>query len=107
MFNGAPLDINSQVAISNAIATGKFDADGPVNLGAMLARAESLSEERANNVKQAVIKYAKDHNMLLNPSLFRTVGLGIQGPIVARPLSDNDKRKNMRAQFNLYLVQAE
>jgi hypothetical protein len=69
--------------------------------------AVTLSLSRAEVVKKAVEQYAKDHSLPLDLSQIRPQGVGIAEPIVARPTSLPESKKNMRVEFRVVRVAAE
>jgi outer membrane protein OmpA-like peptidoglycan-associated protein len=106
-FKGQRLDIASIQAVTNAIATGEFEGVAGADPRETMLACESLSLERAEAIKAAIIDYAKKGNLILDARRFKTEGVGIREPVVSKPTGMSDVLKNTRAQFNLVPVQAE
>ena len=69
--------------------------------------ALNLSRRRAEAVRDALISYAQNENLLLDASQIQPVGVGIREPFIARPRSLAEARENMRVEFRLIRVDAE
>lgn len=107
-INGKPLDLASTKEIIQLIESGAFDGDPKYNPREVMQAAQNTSRKRAENVRDAIIKYAKEHkNMILDASQIQAVGVGIREPLIARPLTEEDQRKNMRVEFRLIRVSSE
>ena len=72
-----------------------------------VAGALTLSLSRAEAVRLAVQEYAKGHNLPLDLSQIKPQGVGIAEPIVSRPQSVIEAKKNMRVEFRVVKVKAE
>ena len=69
--------------------------------------ALNLSRRRAEAVRDALIAYAKEENLLIDASQIQPVGVGIREPFIARPRNLAEARENMRVEFRLIRVDAE
>lgn len=69
--------------------------------------AMTLSASRAETVRSAVQEYAKSHGLSLDLSQIKPQGVGIAEPVIARPTSLVESKKNMRVEFLVKRVAAE
>jgi hypothetical protein len=72
-----------------------------------LKEVEELSNKRAETVRKAVLDFAKDKNLRLDPSQLRPVGVGVNEPVVAVPRNAEQFAKNRRVEFRIIKVPAE
>ena len=69
--------------------------------------AKNLSFSRANAVRDALIGYAADQNVTLDPAQFAVVGYGIDKPRHAKPATQQQWLDNMRVDFRIIQIEAE
>jgi outer membrane protein OmpA-like peptidoglycan-associated protein len=105
-FKGAALDINNTRAMIASIEGGEFEGGTAHNPRQALATALTLSKQRAEAVRDALIKDAKDRGISLDPKQFEIQGFGIQDPVIPKPKPKgadglDEVRQNMRVEFRL------
>jgi outer membrane protein OmpA-like peptidoglycan-associated protein len=105
-FKGQELSLESTQTILDAISSGEFKDSEP-NPHVTMTAASALSQQRANNVRDAVIAYAKASGMKLDPSQIQPQGVGIKEPVIPRPINAEQSQANMRVEFRLIKVAAE
>lgn len=105
-YNNKPLDLNATADVLKAIESGDFGKTDP-NPQDTLQAALNLSHTRADQVKKAVVAYAKTKGYNLDPSQIQPVGVGIREPIVAKPRNMDEAKRNMRVEFRLTRIPAE
>lgn len=76
--------------------------------------SKNLSLTRSNAVRDAVLKYAKSKNILMDESQFATVGHGFNKPKTGMcgadpcaPKTEQEWRDNMRVEFRIIQIEAE
>ena len=86
-----------------------FDAiDGdPNNPRETMQAALNLSRSRAIAVRDAIVAYASEQGMTLDPSQIQPVGVGVSEPLIAKPTNLGEAKQNMRVEFRLIKVPAE
>ncbi len=104
--NGRPLDIKQIDTIAKLINEGAFDGVAPSPRQTMQA-ALNLSELRAKNVRDAVVKYAKEYGLNLNEAQIQPQGVGVMEPVIPRPHNLQEAKENMRVEFRLVRKNAE
>ena len=67
----------------------------------------NLSLLRAENVKQAIVAYAKEQNFNLNLDQLQPVGVGIAEPVIAVPRNEQQAAQNRRVEFRIVAVDPE
>ena len=99
--------------------TGYCDAKAKGQPSLVLSRikqsANNTSLNRAVQVREAIVNYAKSKNVALDPSQFTTMGHGISDPKTgttpdgepARPTSKEAAYSNMRCELRIVNVEAE
>jgi hypothetical protein len=105
-YDGKPLDLESTQQVVDLIETGAFDG-GQNNPRQTLQAALNLSRARAQAVRDAVVQYAADQGVRLDPSQIQPVGVGVREPVVAKPTNQGEALQNMRVEFRLVKVPAE
>ncbi len=82
-------------------ATGEWDPKG--------CEADGLrtSKQRAQEVKDAIIKYAASKNFKLNPDQLVVTGVGIREPVHVKPNGPDQSKKNRRVEIAILNFQAE
>lgn len=105
-MNGKVLDLSQTKELINLINSDAF-AGTDENPREVLQAALNLSQARANAVKEALQKYAKELGVNLDATQIQPVGVGISQPLIARPSGPKDSLKNMRVEFSIIKVSAE
>lgn len=95
---------NVMLAIENGVVDG---ASNGINPKETMQSALSLSRQRADQVREAVLKYAQKHNLKLDPSQIQPSGVGVREPLVSKPRNAAEANQNMRVEFRLIRVTAE
>lgn len=103
---GKEFNLTETGSIMEAIKSAQFDSRTykPSNT---VRAALNLSQNRADKVKQAVVKFAKTKGINLNADQIQPVGAGISDPIVPRPVKAEQARENRRVEFRIVRVPAE
>ena len=105
-MNGKVLDITQTDNVVKAIQEGQFSGTEN-NPQETMQAALNLSLVRANQVKNAIAKYAKDQELNLDLSQITPSGVGIREPIIAKPTNAEEAKKNMRVEFRLVRISPE
>lgn len=100
LFEDEPLDLSRTRRVQELVLSGAFDrnGDGP---RAVMQAALNLSQSRATSVKSAIIEYAKQNKIEVDPDRIRPRGMGITSPIIPIPRKSEDALQNMRVVFRL------
>lgn len=106
-MDGKPLDLSSVDKVVHAIQTGKFDGVAENNPRQTMQAAQNLALQRAENVKRAVLAFARAKGMRIDGSQLQPQGVGIREPVIAKPANLADAKQNMRVEFTLVRVSAE
>jgi outer membrane protein OmpA-like peptidoglycan-associated protein len=106
-LNGAELDLTQVDKLSEAIKRGDFDGAAGLNPRETMQAALNLSRKRAEAVKDAILAFAKQNNLRLDPSQIQPVGVGISEPVIPKPNDMAEAEKNMRVEFRLIRVNPE
>ena len=106
LADGTPLDISKTKQVLDAIQTGNFSGASPNPVETMQA-ALTLSQNRANQVRQAVVNYAQTNGLKLDVSQIQASGVGVREPIIPKPANKSQAAENMRVEFRLLRVPAE
>ncbi|MEZ6087311.1 MAG: hypothetical protein R3C05_04640 [Pirellulaceae bacterium] len=101
-----PLNLEQTQELVDLIQTGAFEGAGESPMQTMQA-AMNLSLSRAEEVKDAIVKYAKDSGINVNLSQLAPVGAGISDPLVSKPSSIEEAMQNMRVEFRIVKVAPE
>jgi len=104
--DGTPLKLEETAKVLKLIRDGDFTGaeDDPKKT---LQAVEELSNKRAETVRQAVLKYAKDHNLRLDAGQLKAVGVGVSEPAVPLPRTKEQMANNRRVEFRIVKVPAE
>jgi ABC-type nitrate/sulfonate/bicarbonate transport system substrate-binding protein len=105
-LNGKELNLSQTEAVVKLIRSGVFDGTDPNPRDTMQA-ALNLSLSRADEVRTALVAYAKSKGVNLDASQIQPVGSGIMEPVVSRPKDLNEAKQNMRVEFKIVKVPAE
>lgn len=106
-LNGKALDLNSTADLLKLIEAGAFDGVAESNPRETMQAALNLSRNRADQVLDAVTKYAKAKGITMDKSQIQPVGVGVREPFIAKPANMDEARKNMRVEFRVVRVPAE
>ncbi len=106
-LNGAELDLTQIDKLSAAIKRGDFDGVSGLNPRETMQAALNLSRKRAEAVKEAILAFAKQNNLVLDQSQIQPVGVGIADPVIPKPTNMAEAEKNMRVEFRLIRVNPE
>jgi outer membrane protein OmpA-like peptidoglycan-associated protein len=105
-FRGAPLDLNATAGIMKYIQDGEYNGVEP-NPQLTMQVAQSLSLDRAEAVRKAIVEFAKINKINFDASQIKPDGVGIKEPLVAKPKNETDARRNMRVEFRMIKVAPE
>jgi ABC-type nitrate/sulfonate/bicarbonate transport system substrate-binding protein len=105
-FEGKPLDVEDTPKIVELIESGAFSG-GKEDPATTLQAALTLSKSRADQVKEAVVNYARQMGANVDLSQIVPVGAGISDPIIPKPSNMAEARENMRVEFRIVRVDAE
>jgi len=99
-WKGEKLDLTDTKKVVELIDKTEFDEtkDDPRKTLKLLAK---LSQDRADEVKNAVATYAKNRGFKIDPSQFQTKGVGVAEPVSKQPRTGDDMRRNRRVEFRL------
>jgi hypothetical protein len=107
-YNGKLLDLADTASIIKIIEDGSLEGPATgINPKDTMQSALNLSRQRAEAVREAIIKYAKDRNIKLDPSQIQIFGVGIKEPLISKPRNMGEASQNMRVEFRLVRVSAE
>jgi ABC-type nitrate/sulfonate/bicarbonate transport system substrate-binding protein len=101
-----PLDLKQTKRVAELIKAGEFDGAQTSPRETMQA-ALNLSQARAEAVRDAVVKFAKQQDVNLDASQMQPVGAGILEPLVSKPRNMDEAKQNMRVEFRIVKVPAE
>jgi outer membrane protein OmpA-like peptidoglycan-associated protein len=110
LYNDQPFDLKKMGVdkLMQFVQSGVFEGAGGTSPKAILESAQSLSEERAAAVKQAIVKYAEKHQLRFEAGMLTTQGMGMRQPVVLMNTFDYDQeQKNRRVEFRVIRVSAE
>jgi outer membrane protein OmpA-like peptidoglycan-associated protein len=105
-LEGQKLDLTKTQRLIELIEGGAFDGTDPSPRETAQA-ALNLSRRRAEEVRDAVVAYAKKRGLELDASQIQPVGVGIREPLIAKPSSREEAEQNMRVEFRLVRIPAE
>ena len=106
-IKGRELKLGSTRAVVEAINRGQFDRSRTHNPREVMQAARTLSQNRADAVRQSILTYAARKGLKIDASQVQALGVGIQEPIVPVPRNLGDVKKNTRVEFALVRVSAE
>lgn len=107
LLRNKPVGLSSSAEISHLIKQGAFDGDAKYKPKERMQAALALSEQRAENVKQSIVKYAQERGVNLDPGKLVPVGKGISDPAVFKPIDQVEMQLNRRVEFEFLPIQAE
>ena len=105
-FEGKELDLTNTKSIVELVKAGAFSGGKSDPMVTMQA-ALNLSKKRADAVRDAVAKFAKQAEANLDLSQIVPVGAGVTEPVIAKPKSPTEAKENMRVEFRIVRVEAE
>lgn len=103
---GQPLDMDNIKEVVKLIETGAFGGGNP-DPGVTMQAAMNLSKARADQVKEAVVAFAKSTGANVDLSQMTPIGAGVVEPVIAKPKSLEQAKENMRVEFRIVKVDAE
>ena len=106
ILNGRPLDMNAIEPLTELIKRGQFEGSDYKPKETM-QQALNLSHKRAEAVKSALVKFAKQQKVNLDVTQMQPVGAGILEPVIPKPRSLAEAKENMRVEFRIVRVPAE
>jgi len=110
-LNGKPFDAKDTktiLATINANPDLRYkDSLGEGTMPSAVQGLQMLSDERAKNVRQAIIKYSGAHGLILEGSQLRHIGVGPTEPVDGFPQDDAGFQRNRRVQFMILKVPAD
>lgn len=105
-FNNKAIDLTNMVSIIKLIESGAFD--GATNKPRQTMQAAlNLSQSRAVAVRDALLAFAKNKNVVLDITQLQPVGAGITAPVIPKPTKASEALQNMRVEFRIVRVKAE
>lgn len=104
--DGAVLDLTKTRAVVKMIEDGAFDGGDHSPRDTMQA-ARNLSMIRAESVRKALIAFAAQKDLKVDPSQIEVQGVGIAEPLVPKPTTMEQVRQNMRVEFRMIKVSGE
>ncbi len=105
-YDGKPLDLTNTKALVELIKAGAFSGGKSDPMVTMQA-ALNLSKKRADAVRDAVAKFAKQGEVNLDMSQIVPVGAGVTEPVIPKPRNPEEAKENMRVEFRIVRVDAE
>jgi ABC-type nitrate/sulfonate/bicarbonate transport system substrate-binding protein/outer membrane protein OmpA-like peptidoglycan-associated protein len=106
LSNGSPLALTDTAKVLDLIEKENL-VGGGADPKASLEVLVTLSRERAEAVRDAVIKYAEAKGIRLDKGQIKAVAVGVREPVVAKPLGEEDAAKNRRVEFRIVKVGKE
>jgi outer membrane protein OmpA-like peptidoglycan-associated protein len=106
LADGTALDMSKTGQVLEAIQKGDFSGASPNPVETMQA-ALTLSQNRANQVRGAVVNFAQTKGLKLDLSQIQASGVGMREPIIPKPKNKVEAGENMRVEFRLLRVPAE
>jgi ABC-type nitrate/sulfonate/bicarbonate transport system substrate-binding protein len=82
-------------------------SDDKVDLKETLKLLRKLSNDRAEAVREALLKYAAAHKIVVDKNQLKATGVGVVEPVVAQPRKLEHMARNRRVEFRLIRVPAE
>lgn len=105
-MNGKPLDLSRTREVVELIKAGTFGG-GSVDPAVTMQAAMNLSKSRADAVKVALQKFAKESEVIVDVSQIIPVGAGVTEPVIPKPRNMDEAKENMRVEFRIVKVDAE
>lgn len=73
----------------------------------MVQQAKNLSFQRSQEVRKSFLKYCKKKQLIIDPSQFVAIGLGVTSPKFSPPKTKDEWAANRRVVFRIKEVEAE
>lgn len=105
-LRGKPLNLEQTESLLALIDEGMFSGASPDPM-ATVQVALNLSKKRAEAVRDAMMQFAKQRELTIDPSQMAPVGAGVADPVVAKPRNMEEAKQNMRVEFRIVKVEAE
>lgn len=105
-LQGRKLDLEQIGILQGMIDQGLFAGGNPDPKVTMQA-ALTLSRKRAEEVTDALLKYAENQGVTVDQSQITPIGAGISDPVIPKPKNLEDAKQNMRVEFRIVRVEAE
>ncbi len=105
-MNGKPLDLSHTKDVIELIKNGSFGG-GTVDPNVTMQAALTLSKSRAEAVKVALEKFARESSIAVDLSQIVPVGAGIAEPVIPKPRNMDEAKENMRVEFRIVKVDPE
>lgn len=107
-IDGKALDLADTKSVIAFIESGSVDGSpNGINPRDTMQAALNLSRQRAEAVREAIIKYAQSKGMQFDKSQIQPSGVGVKEPLIAKPRNAGEAGQNMRVEFRLIRVTAE
>ena len=101
----AEVDLADTKKVLMLVDTPDFtDKDPELNPKATVDAAKKLSDDRAAEVRKAVLALATANGVKLDTAQFSSGGVGIAEPAVAKPTSAVEAAKNRRVEFRILKI---
>ncbi len=105
-LEGKELDLQQIDKLQELIEQGVFAGGNPDPKVTMQA-ALNLSKKRAEAVSQALMQFGSAQGVTVDQTQITPIGAGISDPVIAKPRSLEEAKKNMRVEFRIVKVEAE
>ena len=105
-YGGAIITVEGHSDPMNYLRQKKEGAE-PMMLRKIEQAAKNLSYNRAQAVKNEIVRYAGTRGITLDPNQLNTIGHGISSPKYPVPSSQEEWKQNMRVVFKIMQVEAE
>ncbi len=106
-INGRQLDLTDTQKIADLVTSGALDRSAQYDPRRYYSAAQTLSRQRAEEVKNQILAYARSKGITLDESQIQPQGVGIVDPVVAKPSNAAEAAQNRRVEFRLVRVSAE
>jgi hypothetical protein len=110
LANNTPLDLTNTKGIIDLINKNNLSSnDQEHNPRGLVLGLQELSQNRADRVRDSVVRYAESRRYRLDKSQIRGIGVGAQEPAVPNPdpSSDEQMAANRRVEFRLIRVASD
>ncbi len=105
LANGQPFDLGKISTVLDFIAAHpmlKYDDDeGRGLLRESVTALQKLSDDRAAQVRNAIVGYANGKSLVLEANQMRSQGVGVKEPIYPNPATDFETSQNRRVEFSI------
>jgi ABC-type nitrate/sulfonate/bicarbonate transport system substrate-binding protein len=104
--DGTKLDLSNTKKVVALIEKEDF-GDATPDPKQTLKTLLKLSKDRADAVREALMKYANAKKIILDKNQIKAVGVGVLEPIAPTPRTDKQMASNRRVEFRIIRVPAE